>query len=202
MNPAGQVTHAVEHLQHAGVIAFPTETVFGLGADAHNTAAIQKLYALKGRHASKVMALHVCDATMAKRYTHTWPEIVERWTTKLWPGPLTIVLEAAPSTGLSHHAIAPDATVGLRCPNHEITRAVIKHLDRAIIGTSANASGQTPCLTPEEVRTHFANHREVLVIDADGASSGVASTVVRVTHAAPPQILRVGAITAADLGID
>lgn len=201
MTPAGVVSRAAEHLDKGGVIAFPTETVFGLGADAHNDEAIEKIYALKGRDAAKVMSLHVSDAAMARRYAQAWPGVAERWTARFWPGPLTIVLDAAEGPGLSGRAIGADGTVGLRCPDHGVTRAVIERLGRAIVGTSANKSGESACVTAGEVRALFGDPCEVLVIDADCAASGVASTVVSLVDAERPRILRTGGLSAEMLGI-
>jgi len=193
------VLRAVAQLADGHVIAFPTETVFGLGADAHNTAAIDHIYALKGRDAAKVMSLHISDPTMARRYTTLWPDFAQELADRFWPGPLTIVLPAR-TDELSPRAIAPDNTVGLRCPDHPITRDIIASFEHAIVGTSANRSGQSPCTTAGQVRATFVDHA-LFVIDSDCAATGVASTVLSLVDPHNPTILRQGTLTKEDLGL-
>lgn len=202
MNAGETVARAVAHLRLGGVVAFPTETVFGLGADAHDARAIERVYALKGRDERKVMSLHVSDASMARRYALAWPELAESWTARFWPGPLTIVLAAAEGTGVSDRALGADGTVGLRCPDHEVTRAVIAGFGRAIVGTSANRSGEPACVTAAQVRGLFGEGDGLYVIEGGGCSaSGVASTVVRLADDGRATILREGGVSAAMLGI-
>ena len=192
-------TRAVEHLRAGGVIAFPTETVFGLGADAHNSQAIERIYTLKGRDAAKVMSLHVSDAHMARRYASEWPANAKQLTDRFWPGPLTIILRAR-ADELSPRAVAPDHTVGLRCPDHPVTRNIIASFGRAIVGTSANRAGDPPCTTAHQVRDLF-NDESLLVIDSHCANSGVASTVLSLADPLNPRVLREGTLTPRDLGL-
>ncbi len=193
------VAGAVAHLTGGGVVAFPTETVYGLGADAHNAGAIARVAALKGRDAAKVMSVHVCGEPMARRYAAEWPEVAARIAERFWPGPVTIILRAN-TLELAPSAIAPDGSVGLRCPDHALTLEVIERFGRGIVGTSANMSGEPPALDAPGVRALFAD-ASVMVLDGGPSRVGVASTVVRLTDPTKPEILRHGSLSASDLGL-
>lgn len=193
------VVGAVAHLGAGGVIAFPTETVYGLGADAHNGGAIARVTALKGRDAAKVMSVHISGEPMARRYAAEWPEVAARIAERFWPGPVTIILRANTSE-LAPGAVAPDGSVGLRCPDHALTLEVIERFGRGIVGTSANMSGEPPALDAAGVLALFAD-ASVMVLDGGPSRVGVASTVVRLTDPTKPEVLRRGSLSASDLGM-
>src|SRR5438067_2433263 len=126
------VITAVALLRSGGLVAFPTETVYGLGADATNAAAVQKIYAAKGRPSTNPLICHVADEAMARRYAADWPLAASRLAERFWPGPLTLVV---PKTS----EIVPDATagfdsVGLRAPNHPLTLQLLRVFDRPLAG--------------------------------------------------------------------
>lgn len=193
------VAGAVAHLGAGGVIAFPTETVYGLGADAHSAGAIARVSALKGRDAAKVMSVHVCGEPMARRYAAEWPGTAARIAERFWPGPVTIIVRANPSE-LAPSAIAPDGSVGLRCPDHPLTLELIERFGRGIVGTSANMAGESPALDAPGVMALFTD-ASVMVLDGGPSRVGVASTVLRLTDPGRPVILRQGTLSASDLGL-
>src|SRR5436190_5147585 len=108
------IDQAVDILKRGGLVAFPTETVYGLGADATNAQAVRKIFAVKGRPSTNPLICHVADAEVARRYARTWPPAASRITTRYWPGPLTIVLPKV--TQIVREATAGLDTVGLRAP--------------------------------------------------------------------------------------
>src|SRR5437660_846382 len=114
-----QLITAVRSLRAGGLVAFPTETVYGLGADATNADAVRKIFALKGRPSTNPLICHVADANVAKRYARVWPENAEKLAAKFWPGALTIVLPKTET--IVDEATAGLQTVGLRAPDHPLT---------------------------------------------------------------------------------
>src|SRR5947209_19235190 len=113
------LAHAVEILRSGGIVAFPTETVYGLGGDATNAQAVAKIFAVKGRPPTNPLIIHVADKTVATRYTSDWPATAKRLAAEFWPGPLTLVLPKAPS--IVDPVTAGLSTVGVRVPNHPLT---------------------------------------------------------------------------------
>lgn len=196
--PRDVVDRAAAHLRGGGIVAFPTETVYGFGADAENEQAVHRIYELKGRDFAKPLSLHIADGAMAGRYAGAWPDRARTWAERYWPGPLTIVVPAADDA--PRGPLAGGTTVGLRCPDNGVTVALIRALGRAMAGTSANRSGEPAMSDPAEVREAFGGEPDVLVLDSDETPSGVASTVVEVTGDGA-RVLREGAVTARELGI-
>src|SRR5438309_2295976 len=116
------ITQASTILRRGGLVAFPTETVYGLGADATNATAVRRIFEAKGRPPTNPLIVHVADVAIAKRYAATWPPIAEQLASHFWPGPLTLVLPKA--TSIVPEATAGRDSVGLRVPSHPLALAM------------------------------------------------------------------------------
>lgn len=185
---------ATARLRAGGVVAFPTETVYGLGADALSAAAVERVFALKGRPAHNPLIVHVSDAAMARRVVARWPEAAERLARAFWPGPLTIVLPRA--------ACVPDnvvggpgaSTVAVRSPDHPTAAALLMLFGGPLVGPSANASGRVSPTSAAHVREAF-SARDVLVLDGGACGTGIESTVISLAGDRP-RVLRRGVLGA------
>src|SRR6476661_9367977 len=183
-----EIEQAAEVLKRGGLVAFPTETVYGLGADARNSDAIKKIFALKGRPSTNPLIVHVSGVAMAKVYSSRWPHQARVLAQNFWPGPLTLVL---PKT----KEIVPEATAGLdtvalRMPDHPMAIELIRKFDGPLAAPSANRSTHVSPTTAEHVRREFGNDLK-LVIDGGPCKFGIESTVLDLTTNAP-RILRPG----------
>ena len=176
-------------LRRGDVVAFPTETVYGLGADATNSDAVLKIYETKGRPRFNPLIVHVTDLAMAKRYVE-FPPLAERLS-QFWPGPLTLVLRKRPEAGLSDIVTAGLETVGVRVPNHPLALALIEAAGVPLAAPSANPSGKLSPTTAEQVRRAFGGR--VPVLDGGPCMSGVESTILAVEGETVTQ-LRAGAL--------
>ena len=190
------IQEAAARLRDGGVIAFPTETVYGLGVDARNEAAVARVYELKGRPPVKPLSVLVDGVESGRRLVTRWPETAARLADAFWPGPLTIVL---PRVLEGHHAlpevvVASGTTVGLRCPDHDGTLAILRAFGGPVAGPSANRSGETEPTSASAVQAIYANPRDVLVVDGGECRVGRPSTVVRISESDEVEILRDGAI--------
>lgn len=193
-----QIAEALDRLARGGVVAFPTETVYGLGADAFNEAAVRRVFELKGRPAHNPLIVHVADEAGARRVSSEWPEAARRLAAAFWPGPLTIVVPRAPD--LPDIVTAGGPTVAVRAPAHHITLALLQAYGRPLVGPSANPSGRISPTTADHVRASFPSEA-VYVLDGGPCRGGIESTVVapeadravilRPGLVAPDQIARV-----------
>jgi L-threonylcarbamoyladenylate synthase len=185
------IDDAVQILRQGGIVAFPTETVYGLGADATSLPAVRRVFTVKGRPATNPVIVHVADITIAKRYAALWPDAAARLTGRFWPGPLTIIL---PKTdAIVTAATAGRKTVGLRAPDHQLALEVLSAFDGPVIGPSANRTTRVSPTTAQHVRDELGSRID-LVLDGGPCKVGIESTVVDLTTT-PPTILRPGAIT-------
>ncbi len=190
-----QVRAAVRVLRSGGVVAIPTDTLYGLAACALDEQAVRRIFRLKGRPEGMALPLLVADAGDLDRYAMDVPEIARALAERFWPGALTLVLRKA--------SIIPDVvtggkpTVGLRVPDHWVPRAIVRELGAPITGTSANLSGMPGLTTAQAVREQLGGQVD-LVVDGGEAPGGVPSTVLDVT-ASPPRVLRQGAVPAAEI---
>lgn len=182
---------AIARLKAGGVVAFPTETVYGLGADAFNPDAVARVFALKGRPATNPLIVHVSGAPMARRVAAAWPEEADRLARAFWPGPLSVVVPKAPDLPAIVTAGLP--AVAVRAPLHPLTLALIDAADTPIVGPSANRSGHVSPTAAEHVRRDF-EESQVLVIDGGPCRGGIESTVVSLLDPTP-RVLRLGLIT-------
>lgn len=189
------IAAAVRQLRRGGLVAFPTETVYGLGAPALDARAVAEVFCAKGRPATNPLIVHVVDDTMARRVCARWPAVATALAAEFWPGPLTLVLPKAPEVPGVVTADGP--TVAVRAPRHPLTLALLEALDEPLVGPSANRSG---CVSPtraDHVRESFPGGT-VFILDGGPCVGGIESTVVDVT-CDPIRVLRPGLITAEEL---
>ena len=184
-----EIEKGVKILQKGGVIAFPTDTVYGLGADAFNTRAVERVYEIKNRPGHQQFPLLVADVEQLATLAEPIPEFAWFLVRRFWPGGLTLVLSRKDSLP-AHLASGP--TIAVRVPNHPVCLALIEGLGKPITGTSANVSGQPAALTAEVVKQQLAGRID-LIVDGGKCPGGRESTIVDVTHE-PPTILRQGII--------
>jgi L-threonylcarbamoyladenylate synthase len=176
-------------LRAGGLVAFPTETVYGLGADATSSDAVLAIYETKGRPRFNPLIVHVADLAMAETLVEFSP--LARQLARFWPGPLTLVLQSRPGAGLSDLVTAGLDTVGIRIPDHPLALALIRAAGRPLAAPSANPSGKLSPTTAEQVRRGFAGR--VPVLDGGPCQAGVESTILAVTGDSVVQ-LRAGAL--------
>ncbi len=189
-----EIEKGVRILKKGGVIAFPTDTVYGLGADAFKFRAVERIYEIKNRPKHQQVPLLIADTSQLTAIADPIPGIAWFLAERFWPGGLTLVLPKADS--LPAH-LALGRSIALRVPNHSICLGLIQRLGNPIIGTSANISGQPPALTAAEVRQQLGGKIDFL-IDGGRCSGGKESTVVDVSSQ-EPVILRQGIIPAYEI---
>jgi L-threonylcarbamoyladenylate synthase len=188
-----QIASAAYRLRRGGVVGFPTETVYGLGAVALDPVAVAQVFALKGRPADNPLIVHVSGVAMARAVASDWPTQARILARAFWPGPLSIVVGKAPH--IPDNVTAGGPTVCVRCPDHPVARALIEAVDRPLVGPSANRSGGVSPTTADHVRQAFP---DLLVVDGGPCRVGIESTVVRLVRGGL-EILRPGIIGADDL---
>jgi L-threonylcarbamoyladenylate synthase len=183
---------AAQLLRAGNLVAFPTETVYGLGADARSDAAVQKIYDAKGRPSGNPIIVHAADLAAARSAAAEWPAAAQALAEAFWPGPLTMIVPRG--AGISPLVSAGRATVALRIPAHPAAQALLKAFGGPVAAPSANRSGFISPTTAQHVLAEL-NGRVPLIIDGGPCGIGLESTVLDLT-ATPPKILRPGAITA------
>ncbi|HVY50336.1 MAG TPA: L-threonylcarbamoyladenylate synthase [Devosia sp.] len=193
-SPIPDVEPFAEILRAGGVVAFPTETVYGLGADATNSDAVLRIYETKGRPRFNPLIVHVADLPMARRLAEFSP-LAERLA-RFWPGPLTLVLKKRAGSGLSDIVTAGLDTVGIRVPDHPLALALIRAAGRPLAAPSANPSGRLSPTTAAQVERAFAGR--VPVLDGGPSRSGVESTILAIDGDTVTQ-LRAGALPRAEI---
>lgn len=185
------IAEAAAIIRRGGLVGFPTETVYGLGADATNGAAVSGIFAAKGRPSWNPLIVHVSDAADARRHATAWPETADLLARKFWPGPLTLVLPRARS--IPDEVTAGLPTVGLRVPAHPVALALIAAAGRPIAAPSANKSMRLSPTEGNHVAAALGDEAD-LILDAGPASVGIESTVIDLSGAVPT-ILRPGMIS-------
>src|SRR5918992_190053 len=185
-----EIGEAVSQLQEGGVVVFPTDTLYGLGADVFDESALRRLFAVKGRPADLALPVLVGDHEQAEMVAGRLPGLAEELARRFWPGPLTLVVPKAPR--LSNLVTGGRDTVAIRRPAHWVPLHLTVELGRPITGTSANRSGGPDLLTLEEIEAQL-SHLVDCIVRCGPAPQGIASTVVDVTTGAP-RLLRQGAI--------
>lgn len=190
------IAACVQRLASGGLVAFPTETVYGLGADPRRAEAVEAIYRLKGRPRSSPLILHVSDEAMARGVVEAWPERARRLAGAFWPGPMTLVLGRG--AGVPEAVCGGGPSVGVRCPAQPLTLALIETLGWPIAGTSANRSDGIAPTRAAHVRSAFAGD-EVLVLDGGRCPGGLESTVVSLVGERAT-VLRAGPISAGQVG--
>lgn len=185
------IQKAAAILRAGGLVAIPTETVYGLGADGLSPAAVENIFRAKGRPQDNPLILHVPDDTWLVRYCQDIPETAYVLTKRFWPGPLTLILP--------RKSVVPDVvtagldTVGMRCPDHPLTRAIIAAAGVPVAAPSANTSGKPSPTTAAHVLDDMDGKIDAAV-DGGPCAVGVESTIVDLT-CTPPRLLRPGGVT-------
>src|SRR4051794_29437194 len=192
---AGPIAQAADVLRRGGLVAFPTETVYGLGANALDAEAVRRIFEAKGRPANNPIIIHVADVEQARQLVAGWPSEAERLAARFWPGPLTLVLP--------RRDVVPDlvtaggSTVAIRVPAHPVALALIRAAGMPIAAPSANRSTQLSPTRAEHV-LHTMRGRIDLVLDPGPTSGGLESTVLDLTTS-PPRLLRPGLVTRSEV---
>jgi L-threonylcarbamoyladenylate synthase len=184
-----EIEKGVKILHKGGVVAFPTDTVYGLGADAFNSTAVERIYEIKNRPKHQKLPLLIADVGSLTTLAKPIPEIAWFLARRFWPGGLTLVL---PKADTLPAYLASGPTIAVRVPDHPVCLALIQQLENPIIGTSANISGQPAALTAEEVGKQLGGKID-FIINGGKCPGGKESTVVDATRE-PPIILRQGII--------
>jgi L-threonylcarbamoyladenylate synthase len=190
-----ELARAADLIRSGGLVAFPTETVYGLGANALDAQAVERIYEAKGRPSSSPLIVHVADEAMATSISAEWPGIAHALAARFWPGPLTLVVKKS--------SVVPDAvtagldSVGVRVPAHPVALDLIRRAGVPIAAPSANRFTQISPTTAEHVRRGLGD-RVDLILDGGPTQVGIESTVAAVTRD-PPTVLRPGMISQADL---
>ena len=193
MNP--EVRRAAEILKRGGLVGFPTETVYGLGADASSAEAVKRLYAAKRRPLDHPVIVHFADATPAFSWAREVPGAAKKLAAKFWPGPLTLILKKSAKAG--DFVTGGQDTVGLRVPSHPVAQELLRAFGGGIAAPSANRFGQLSPTTAAHVREDLGKDVE-LVLDGGPSEVGIESTIVDLSGG-EPALLRPGRISAADL---
>jgi L-threonylcarbamoyladenylate synthase len=193
-----EIEEAARILRAGGLVAFPTETVYGLGADATNSAAVAQIFAAKGRPAGNPLIVHVFDAASARRCCDEWPEDADRLAARFWPGPLTIVLRRnrSGSQAVADAVAAGGETIGVRSPDHPVAMQLLRTFGGPVAAPSANRSFHISPTTAEHVRADMGDRVE-MILDGGPCRVGIESTVLDLTG--KPTILRPGQITVQEI---
>ncbi|MDR7482838.1 MAG: L-threonylcarbamoyladenylate synthase [Armatimonadota bacterium] len=186
----GTIAEAAEVITGGGLVAFPTETVYGLGADALNTEAVERIFAAKGRPADNPLIVHVASPGEVEGLAVAVPDVARLLMARCWPGPLTLVLPAAPQVPLATRGGL--ATVAVRMPAHPVALALIRTAGCPVAAPSANRSGRPSPTTAQHVLADLADVVD-LVLDGGPTPVGVESTVLDLTTS-PPSVLRPGGV--------
>jgi L-threonylcarbamoyladenylate synthase len=190
-----QIKLAVDVLKQGGLVAYPTDTVYGLGADPLNKEAVARIYEVKNRPHNSPLPLLLADKSDLLKVALVVPEIAWQLVEQFWPGGLTLVVKK--SSLVPDRITAGGDTVAVRMPDHLVTIALIKGLGNPIVGTSANLSGKPSPVTAEEVGKQLRNKVD-LIIDGGRCPGGIESTVVDVSGTSPA-IVREGAVPREDI---
>lgn len=187
-----EIERAVAVLRAGGLVAFPTETVYGLGADASNSDAVDKVFAAKGRPHDHPLIVHLADAAQLARWAHAVPDAAHVLARRFWPGPLTLILKRA--AGVSDRITGGQDTIALRVPSHPVAQALLRSFGGGIAAPSANRFGRVSATTAEHVRSELGAAVDC-VLDGGPADLGIESTIVDLSGPYPV-LLRPGMITA------
>ena len=189
---AGDIEHAARALRAGRLVAFPTETVYGLGAVATNDRAVAAIFAAKGRPRFNPLIVHVTDAAAARALVR-WNDTAGRLAAHFWPGALTLVLPRAEGCPLSLLVSAGGDTVGLRAPAHPVAQALLEATVLPVAAPSANPAGRISPTTADHVEANLGDRID-LILDGGPCPVGIESTVLDVTGD-PPRLLRPGGVT-------
>lgn len=195
---SASIIEAAQRLAAGGLVAFPTETVYGLGARADQDDAVARIFAAKGRPADHPLIVHVSDAAAADWFAEHIPEVARRLMTAFWPGPVTVIVPRRP--GMAAACAGGQDSIGLRCPSHPVARALLAAAaQRGVPGVaapSANRFGRVSPTTAEHVRQEFG--ADLPVVDGGPCEVGIESTIIDCTRGVPV-LLRPGVLTRGEL---
>ena len=189
-----QISHAAAILRGGGLVAFPTETVYGLGANALDAAAVSRIFEVKQRPATSPLIVHAASESMARHYAAHWPESARDLARRFWPGPLTLVVPKKPT--IPDVVTAGLDTVGLRVPAHPVALALIRAAGVPVAAPSANRFTQLSPTTAEHVRAGLGEAVD-MILDGGSTPVGIESTVLSL--AGRPTLLRPGMISREEL---
>jgi L-threonylcarbamoyladenylate synthase len=191
VNPeADLLAQSVKILKAGGVIAYPTETFYGLGVDARNLEAIEKLFAVKGRDFRNPIPIIIANVSDLDRIVTAIPDLGRKLIDRFWPGPLTLIFGAALS--IPDRLTAGTGKIGIRISSNPIARLLAQQLSGPLTSTSANRSGQKECVTAREVLEKIGDELDC-IIDGGKTPGGKGSTILDITRE-PPVVLRAGVI--------
>ena len=189
------IEQAAAHIRAGELVAFPTETVYGLGADASSDTAVAKIFAAKGRPSDHPLIVHIASSKQVGDYASNVPPFAERLMKAFWPGPLTIILPRKP--GVAAAAAGGQNSIGLRCPAHPLALAFLKTCNTGVAGPSANKFGRVSPTTAQHVAHEFGD--ALMVLDGGPCTVGIESSIVDCTRSVPV-LLRPGVLTREQLG--
>jgi len=193
--PQDEIDRAVEALRDGAVVAFPTETVYGLGADAQNPDAVRRVFELKGRPASHPLIVHIDHPRQLERWALSVPPAAQMLADRFWPGPLTLVLRRAPA--VDHAITGGQETVAVRVPGHPVAQQLLRAFGSGIAAPSANRYGHVSPTRAEHVREEFGDVVPI-ILDGGDCKIGLESTIVSCVEEVP-RVLRPGFITLSQL---
>jgi L-threonylcarbamoyladenylate synthase len=185
------IARAAKVLRGGGLVAFPTETVYGLGANALDAAAVNRIFAAKGRPATNPVIVHIAAAVQVLQVATEWPAIASRLMEHFWPGPLTLILPKSPE--LPDIVTSGGPTVGVRMPAHAVVWELVRKAGVPVAAPSANRSGELSPTSADHVLRSL-DSRIDLILDAGPSPGGIESTVLDVTTR-PPRVLRPGLLS-------
>jgi L-threonylcarbamoyladenylate synthase len=192
------IADAAKLIAAGELLAFPTETVYGLGADASSDVAVGKIFAAKGRPADHPLIVHVSDASKVRRFAASVPDFAQRLIDAFWPGPLTVILPRLP--GMAAAAAGGQDSIGLRCPSHPVARELLAECAKlgvhGVAAPSANKFGKVSPTTVAHVKAEFGD--TVSVLDGGACDVGIESTLIDCTRGAAV-LLRPGILSKAQL---
>ncbi|TVQ51766.1 MAG: threonylcarbamoyl-AMP synthase [Phycisphaerales bacterium] len=191
------IREAARLLREGRLVAFPTETVYGLGADTFNPEAIARVYELKGRPSDNPLIAHIAETSLAPRLTDGWNDEAAQLAAAFWPGPLALILPRAPSVPAA--AAGGRETIAIRVPRHPVALSLLRAFDGPVSAPSANRSGRVSPTRAKHVATDFADADDLTILDGGDSKVGLESTVLDLTEDRP-RILRPGQIDADSIG--
>jgi L-threonylcarbamoyladenylate synthase len=193
--PLPSIKDAATILRRGGLVAFPTETVYGLGADASNPAAVARIYAVKGRPSNHPVIVHVGDVSQLPRWARETPPSAVRLAERFWPGPLTLVLRRA--QGVGDGLTGGQDTIGLRIPGHPLALELLRAFRGGVAAPSANRFGEISPTTADHVRRELGSDVD-MILDGGACDIGIESTIVDLSRGVPV-LLRPGRIGVDDI---
>ena len=186
------VNLALAHLEQGDVVAIPTETVYGLAADATNETAIKKIFSIKKRPLNHPLIMHVCHDWDLSRWVIDIPEYAQQMIRTFWPGPLTLVLNSK-ENAVNSFVNGGQNSIAIRAPKHDLTQQLLRTLNRPLVAPSANPFGQISPTTALHVAISFP-HEHFLILDGGPCDVGIESSIIQATHPDGYSVLRPGMV--------